>query len=134
MKKILQIISSPITYKLSLDALAILLFIFLGFIAGEIILPGVLSNYISLGKLTGLVFALVLIISVLAREQEISFENKKINRNIIIFGCVVIALFIFVSVFKFEIITATILTIISTTLFILIHKIHKYFFEELEEN
>lgn len=131
MKKILQIIASPITYKLSLDVLAILLFIFLGFIAGEIILPGILSNYISLGKFTGIVFIVIGIVTILAREQEIVFNCKEINKHFFIFGCVTVALLTFVSLIKFEIWTDLFLTAISTTLFVLIYK---YFFEELDKN
>lgn len=131
MKNLSKIISSPITYKLSLDVLAIVLFIFLGFITGEIILPGILSNYISLGKLTGIIFVIIGIITILAREQEISFDNKKIDKNLIIFGCAIIGLLTFISVFKFGIIVGLILTLVSFALFVLIHK---YFFEELEIN
>lgn len=131
MKKIINAINNPITYFILLDILAIILFIFFAFIFGEIILSGILSNYISLGKLTGIVFVVIGIITILAREQEVSFENKKINKNLIIFVCATVALLTFVSVFKFGIITGSILTVISLVLFILIHK---YFFEELEEN
>lgn len=131
MKNLSKIISSPITYKLSLDVLAILLFIFLGFITGEIILPGILSNYISLGKLTGVVFVMVGIITILAREQEVLFERKKINRNMLILGCSIVTLLTFISVFKFEVVVASLLTVISLVLFMLIHK---YFFEDLEKN
>lgn len=131
MKKISQIIASPITYKLSLDVLAILLFIFLGFIAGEIILPGILSNYISLGKFTGIIFVTIGIVTILAREQEVLFDNKKFNRNLIILTCSIVALLTLISVFKFGIVTGLILTAISLALFILIHK---YFFEELAKN
>ncbi len=131
MKKLLQIIGSPITYKLSLDILAILMFIFLGFIAGEIILPGILSNYISLGKLTGIVFVVIAIITILAREQEISFDHKAINKYLFIFCCAIVAILTFVSLIKFGIIIDLFLTAISTTLFVLIYK---YFFEELGKN
>ncbi|MCK4635833.1 MAG: hypothetical protein KAT32_03140 [Candidatus Moranbacteria bacterium] len=131
MKKIIKILSSPITYRLSLDVLAILLFIFLGFIAGEIILPGILGNYISLGELTGVLFVMIGIITILAREQEISFDYKIINRYFFIFGCTVVTSLTFVSLLKFGIIIDLFLTAISTTLFVLIHK---YFFEELEKN
>lgn len=131
MKNLSKIISSPITYKLSLDVLAIVLFIFLGFITGEIILPGILSNYISLGKLTGVIFIVIGVIIILAREQEVLFERKKINRNMIILGCSIVALLTFISVFKFEMVVASLLTVISLVLFMLIHK---YFFEDLEKN
>ncbi len=131
MKKIMKIVGSPITYKLSLDILAILLFIFLGFIAGEIILPGILSNYISLGKLTGIVFVVVGVVTILAREQEISFDCKVVNKYLSIFGSVVVAILTFISLIKFGIIVDLFLTTISTTLFILIYK---YFFEELEKD
>lgn len=131
MQKIIKILSSPITYKLSLDILAILLFIFLGFIAGEIILPGILGNYISLGEFTGILFVAIGIITILAREQEVSFDYKIINRYFFIFGCVVVTSLTFISLLKFGIIIDLFLTAISTTFFILIHK---YFFEELEKN
>jgi hypothetical protein len=130
MKKIFTIISSPITYLLALNFLAILLFIFLGFIAGEVILPGILSNYISLGKISGILFLIINLIIILAKEQNITYEKSIINKYFSILIYCIVTFLTFVSLWKFGIILDLILTIISLFMFILFKK---YLIEDLEK-
>jgi hypothetical protein len=128
MQKIYAIIRSPITLKLSLNILIILFIIFFGFIVGETILPGILSNYISLGKLTGIVFLVVGIIALLAREQNIKFKPLKIKKAFFVLTICLVFLFSFISVFKFGLLIAFILAILITLLFVLFSQ---YLFEHL---
>lgn len=131
MKKIISIIKSPITYLLFLNLLGILLFIFFGFIVGEIILPGILSDYMSLGKFTGIIFLTLTTIVILAKEQEINFKKTKENSFLYFLSLIAVFLLTFISLYKFGIIIGIILTIISFVLFILLKK---YFLDEICDN
>lgn len=121
---------SPITYLILLNFLGILLFIFLGFVTGEIILPGILSDYISLGKITGFLFLVIALIVILAKEQEIAFKKKKNKIFFTIIGYLALVFLTFISLYKFKLKLDLILTLISVILFFLFNK---YFFEDLEK-
>lgn len=131
MKKIIEIIQSPITYLLALNFLGILLFIFLGFIAGEIILPGILSDYLSLGKLAGFLFLVLALTVIIAKEQEIDFKKTAENSVFKNLTFIIVFALTFVSLYKFGIKLNLFLTTISVTLFFLFKK---YFLEDLNKN
>ncbi len=124
MHKLKTIIKSPVTYATCVDILFLLLIIASGFVLSEIILPGIISAYISPFVLFSIIFITLITIIFLAHKQDISFSTHKTPKKrimlvytIIFIGCIGVA------GFRFGWIPGAIMTFLSTLAFMLFFKV-----------
>lgn len=114
MKKFTTIISTPVTYKILIDIFCIVLFTISIFVIIEMILPDIISAYISPILWFVCIFCMLSIISFVARTQSISFAYKKKNNPLLLCGLLIFSTCVALASFRFGIILSLIFATFST--------------------
>ncbi|MEI7891235.1 MAG: hypothetical protein WCI36_04705 [bacterium] len=113
-----------IIYKLSYDLLFLLLLTFIAVLGAEGLLPGLISSKISFTKITIGIFAVMILITWLGENLQITYAKVNLNRNKII---PIFTLFSFLlignSLLKFALWENIIITLATLGVFFLLYEI-----------
>ena len=120
-ERIKSFIHSLLLYKILVDILSLLLIVTIAFIISETIIPGIISTYISPITIFAGIFTMITAISFIAHKQNIAIPLAMHNRFSTSIAIVFFLFVITIAGFHYGYIFESIIIILSTITFILLH-------------
>jgi len=123
MDKIKHILKNPLTYKIFIDILFLLIITTAIFLAFEVIIPGIITIYISPFILFSSLFILVWLVAKLAHHINVAAQITRHNKIITVLTSFFFALLIGIVGFRYGFFLDSIIVIFSLLTFILLHSL-----------